>query len=169
MTPLPESAPLASPPPGTGSPLGVPSHLFRGPPEAVAEAVRHNGLGCVQLTPNFPDLPFHHPGQFSRDRCRQAADPFLARGIRIACLTGSSDLLDPDLDRRHRGVLRLHALLRHGREFGTDHVVAETGGAGGEAARAELRLIVAEALRVAADAGVRLLLKPAATQALASA
>ena len=59
--------------------------------------------------------------------------------------------------------MRLHALIRHCRDFGTDRIVTETGNLSPASpgvpaapdhsaeAWAELRLIVTEALRVAAD------------------
>jgi sugar phosphate isomerase/epimerase len=165
--------------PGHGAPVssghlfGVSSHLFRGAPAEVAAACRRHGLTCVQLTPNFPGLPFYQPGEVTPERCRLAAEPFREEGVAVACLWGSLNLLDPDLDRRHRAVLRLHALLRHCRDFGTDRLVTETGspasaGPHGRETWTELHLILAEALRVAAEAGVRLLLKPVPTHLLAS-
>lgn len=161
--------------------LGVPTHLFRGPPAAVAETIRAQGLTCVQLTPNFPGLAFRDPGQITPERCRLAAAPFLDAGLCVACVGGSAHLLDPDLERRHRGVLRLHALLRHARDFGAAHVLTETGSLNPESpwqpypanrspeAWEELRLLVAEALRVAADQGVTLLLKPGPAHVVATA
>src|SRR5262245_2453264 len=111
----------------TNHALGAPSHLFRGSPPAVAEAFRRHGLTCVQLTPNFPRLSFHEPGAIPTDRCRHAAEHFLTAGITVACLSGYIHLMDADLDRRHRGIVRLHALIRHCRDFGTDRVLTETG------------------------------------------
>jgi sugar phosphate isomerase/epimerase len=161
-------------------PLGVHSHLFRGSPAAVAEACRRHGLDCVQLTPNFPGLVFHEPGQITPQRCRLASAPLLAAGIAIAALSGSTNLMDPDLDRRHRGILRLHALIRHCREFGAARVVIETGSLNpkspwqpprpgrSRAAWAELCLILFEALTIAAEFGITLLLKAEPSQVLAA-
>jgi sugar phosphate isomerase/epimerase len=161
-------------------PIGVPSHLFRGSPEAVAAACRGHGLTCVQLTPNFPGLGFHEPGQITPERCRRAAAPFAAAGVPVACLSAPANLLDPDLARRHRGILRLHAFLRHARDFGTPYVITETGSLSpvspcepypanrSPQAWAELRLIVAEALRVAEGHGSVLLLRPERAHVLAS-
>jgi sugar phosphate isomerase/epimerase len=151
----------------------VASHLFRGSPAEVAAACRGHGLTCVQLTPNFPGLPFYQPGEVTPERCRLVAEPFEREGVAVACLGGAMNLLDPDLDRRHRTVLRLHALLRHCRAFGTDRLVTETGspdaaGAHDRETWTELRLILAEALPVAAEARVMLLLKPEPTHVLAS-
>src|SRR5262249_42166752 len=120
-------------------PLGVHSHLFRGTPAAVAAAVRQHGLDCVQLTPSFPGLSFHDPGQITPERCRRApaktppapprraAPPSPGAGIGAASLPAATTFLDPDVDRRHRGLMRLHALLRHCRDFGTPFAVTETG------------------------------------------
>jgi sugar phosphate isomerase/epimerase len=153
----------------------VASHLFRGSPTEVAAACREHGLTCVQLAPSFPGLPFYQPGDVTAERCRRVAEPFAEAGITVACLWGSTNLLDPNLERRHRGILRLHALLRHCREFGTDRLVTETGSPWASppphqdgTAWAELRLILTEALRASADAGVQLLLKPVPTHLLSS-
>jgi sugar phosphate isomerase/epimerase len=167
--------------PSPRHPLGAHSHLFRGSPGEVAAAFRRHGLDCVQLTPAFPGLSFRQPEQVTPDRCRRAADPFREQGIAVVCLSGGTNLLDPDLDRRHRAVVRWHALIRHCRHFGTGRVAVETGslsppGAPGThpanrspAAWEELRLVVAEALRVAEGPGVSVLLKPDAGHVLACA
>jgi sugar phosphate isomerase/epimerase len=161
-------------------PLGVHSHLFRGCAATVAAEVCRHGLACVQLTPSFPRLSFHEPGQITPDRCRRAAEPFLAAGLRLAALSGGGHLLDPNLDRRHQHIVRWHALIRHCRDFGTDRVATETGSLSTASpwlphppnrtaeAWSELCLIVREGLRRAADAGVTLLFKPGGTHVLAT-
>jgi sugar phosphate isomerase/epimerase len=161
--------------------LGILSHLFRGSPAEVAGICRRHGLTCVQLTPNFPGLRFHEPAQFTPQRCRKVAESFPTVGVAVACLSGSAPLMDPDLKRRHRGLVRLHALIRHCRDFGTDKVVLETGSLSphspwapfppnrsGEA-WSELCCMLAQALRVAAGHGVTLLLKPEPSHVLATA
>jgi sugar phosphate isomerase/epimerase len=160
--------------------LGAHSHLFRGHPAAVAGEFRRHGLTCVQLTPAFPDLHFQQPGDVTPDRCRRASEPFHAAGIAIAALSGMTNLMDPDLERRHRGIMRWHALIRHCRAFGTDRIVTETGSLSPRSpwaphppnrsaeAWTELCLIMGAALRLAADHGVTLLLKAEGTQVLAT-
>ena len=160
--------------------LGVPSHLYRGSPTQVAEACRRQGLTCVQLTPNFPGLAFREPSHFTSERCRQAADPFHAAGLPIACLFAATNPMEPNLSRRHRNLLLLHALLRHARDFGTRFVLTETGNLNSHTslqesplnrspvAWAELSLVLHEALRVAADHGTTLLLKAERGHLLAS-
>jgi sugar phosphate isomerase/epimerase len=161
-------------------PVGVATHLFRGSPEVVAATCRRHGLTCVQLTPNFPGLGFHEPGLITPERGRRAAEPFRAAGLAVAALSAPTNLLDPDLARRHRGLLRLHALLRQACDFGTEAVVTESGNLNPEspwepcpvnrtaAARRELVLILREALRAAEDGGSRLLLKPSRAHVVAS-
>lgn len=160
--------------------LGVMSHLFRGSPAAVAAALVQHGLNYVQLTPSFPGLRFHEPHEIVAERCRQPAEPFHQAGIAIACLSANTHLMDPDLDRRHRGIVRLHALIRQCRAFGTTYLVTETGSLNPESpwvhhppnrtheAWAELRTIVAEAQALAAEQRVTLLLKPGPTHVLAT-
>jgi L-ribulose-5-phosphate 3-epimerase len=150
--------------------VGVHSHLFRGPPSAVAASLRDYRLACVQLTPNFPHLRFEEPGHVTTDRCRQAAEPFLEAGIVVVGLAGGHNLLDPEVDRRHPAIVRLHALIRHTRDFGTERVILSVDHceepdppcpiASPMPSRwMEIRCIITEAVRVAEDYGVELLLK----------
>jgi sugar phosphate isomerase/epimerase len=160
--------------------LGVMSHLFRGTPAAVAAALVQHGLNCVQLSPSFPGLRFQEPHEIVAERCRQAAEPFHQANIAVACLSANAHLMDPDLDRRHRGIVRLHALIGQCRAFGTAYLVTETGSLNPESpwvhhppnrtreAWAELRTIVAEAQTEGGRHGVTLLLKPGPTHVLAT-
>jgi len=162
-------------------PIGVPSQLFAGSRGRVAEAYRRLGLTCVRLTPSFPGFRFHDPAHFTPERCRAVAQPFLAAGLSVACVSGSVNLMDPDPSRRQRGIQRLHAVLRHARDFATPFVVTETGSLspdspcepyapnGSPAAWTELRLIVSLAVEVAADHGATLLLQADPAHVLASA
>jgi sugar phosphate isomerase/epimerase len=158
--------------------LGAHSQLFRGSPAEVADCFRRHGLACVELTPAFPGWSFRDPGDFTPARCRHVAEAFQTAGVSVASLASRGNLMDPDLDRRHRTIMHLHALVRHCRAFGTERVVIETGNptrAVGRkssspvstAAWTELRLILRESLTVAADHGVTLLLKPDRAQLLA--
>ncbi len=160
--------------------LGVHSHLFRGSPAVVADTVRAAGLNCVQLTPNFPGMHFSEPAHFTVDRCGAVAEPFIAAGIHIVALSGYVNLLNPNLDSRHRNIVRLHTLIRCCRDFGTSCVVTESGSLSpgsplttyllnrSLAAWAELRLILAESLRIAAEHSVTLLLKPSPSHVIAT-
>jgi sugar phosphate isomerase/epimerase len=160
--------------------LGVHSHLFRGSPAVVAETVRSAGLNCVQLTPNFPGMHFADPIDFTAERCRAVAEPFVAAGIRIVALSGYVNLLNPNLDSRHRNIIRLHTLIRCCWDFGTCYLVTESGSLSpgsplttyllnrSQAAWAELRLILAESLRLAEEHSVTLLLKPAPSLVVAT-
>ncbi len=151
--------------------IGVHSHLFRGRVDRVAAAARAHALDCVQLTPNFPDLRFVDPGQVTPERCRAAAEPFWDAGVAIVAVSGGTDLLDDDLARRHQRILRLHALIRNCRHFGVNRLVAQLGGGSTPLpevtvsnrtpeAWSETRLVLGEALRLAAEHGTTLLIKP---------
>src|SRR5262249_4149452 len=130
---------------------------------------------------NFPGLPFHEPAHFTPERCRSVAQPFLDAGVSVACVASGANLMDSHLARRQRGIHRLHALLRHARDFGARYVVTETGSLNPDspgrpygpnrtpAAFAELRLIVALAAEVAADHGATLLLRADPAHVLACA
>lgn len=149
-------------------PIGVHSHLYRGAPEVVADTLRAAGLTCVQLTPNFPGLAFNDLDEITPERCRLAAAPFLALGIEIAALSSNVRLLEPDLDQRHRGVMRWHRLIRHCRDFGTSSLTVESGRPP-ETSEGwhELCRILEEGLRLAEAARIQLLVKASLGQALA--
>jgi sugar phosphate isomerase/epimerase len=125
----------------------------------------------VELTPGFAGLPFHNPADFQPARCRVATQPFVDSGIHVAAVNGSTNLLDPDLGRRHRGLARLHALICHCHDFGTRFLVTETGSLSPLSpclpspenrtpqAREELLAILGEACDLAQAHDVTLLLK----------
>jgi sugar phosphate isomerase/epimerase len=156
------------------NPIGAHSHLFRGPAPVVAQAIHEHGLSCVQLTPSFPHLRFHDPAEITRDRCRRAAEPFLLSDLIIAGLSAGDNILNPDLEQRHPAIVRLHRLVQHCRNFGTDRVIINLSLAmkrestepqthtGAVPWSSEVRSIILAALRVASDNGVMLLLKLAA-------
>jgi sugar phosphate isomerase/epimerase len=152
--------------------IGVHSNLLHGPAPAVAQELRRHGLACVELTPGFPGLRFEAPVDIAPSRCRQAAEPFIEAGLAVAAVRCTADLTDPDLGRRHAGIVRCHALIRHCRDFGTPDLVIEAhrpqpsapGEGGGPAPRAEtfaeLLVILRQAARLASDHGVSLHLRP---------
>jgi sugar phosphate isomerase/epimerase len=160
--------------------IGAPSQLLRGRAADVAQVFRHCGLTCVQLTPQFVGLRCREPAEITSGRCLLTAEPFHAAGLRVVCIAGTTNLLDPNLDRRHAGIVRLHALIRHCRDFGADKLVIETGSLSPRSpwapyppnrsreAWTELRLILAEALRRAGDHGVILLVKLECSHVLAT-
>jgi sugar phosphate isomerase/epimerase len=106
------------------------------------------------------------PGRITADTARRAAAPFLRAGLAVACVNAGSGVLEADLGRRHAAIVRVHRLIRHCRDFGTNLLVVDLapplkpGEAASTSCWEEMELIVREALKATADHGVTLVVKP---------
>jgi sugar phosphate isomerase/epimerase len=152
--------------------IGVHSHLFRGSLMEIAKAAATCRLDCVELTPNFPGLGFQHPCDVTPERARRVAQVFGEAGVRIASVAAATMLLDPDLKRRHAGIVRSYAIIRYCRDFGSPYAVVQVGAWPGidnsrsfdtdSASWQELVAILAGVVDWASEWGVQVLLKPGA-------
>jgi sugar phosphate isomerase/epimerase len=107
--------------------LGIFARTFRRPSLAVMlDAVAAHGLRCVQLNLEEAGLP-PMPDGFApadADRIRAAAD---ARGIRIAAVSGTFNMIHPDPVERARGIARLGVLASVCGRLGTSVITLCTG------------------------------------------
>ena len=107
--------------------LGIFAKTFRRPSlEAMLDAVVDHGLRSIQLNleeAGLPPLPDGiAPGDV--DRVRRAAD---ARGIRIAAVSGTFNMVHPDPAERARGTRRLGVLAAACGQLGTSVITLCTG------------------------------------------
>lgn len=107
--------------------LGIISrHVSRPDIEAVAAAIAGYGLSSVQLTLESAGLP-EIPEAFDPQLAARIRDAFTTRGIAIAAVSGTFNMIDPDRDRRREQIERFPTLLRWCRALGCDVVTACTG------------------------------------------
>ena len=107
--------------------LGIHLGTFRQPTlEATLDAVCGHGLVCVHF--NFkavglPSMPEHVDDAFCEHVAREAA----ARGITIATLSGTFNMIHPDREVRRKGLRRLEGIAAAARPLGTKVVALCTG------------------------------------------
>ena len=107
--------------------LGIFARTFARPNiEAVLDAVRDTGLTWVQLnlaSAGLATVPEHVPDGLAT-QVRQA---LTARGLRVAGLSGTVNLIHPDPEQRAEAVRRLSAVIEAAPALGADMVSLCTG------------------------------------------
>jgi sugar phosphate isomerase/epimerase len=107
--------------------LGIFAKTYNRPTvEEVFAAVRADGLGCVQFNmacAGLPSLPDEIPAGLP-ERIRAAAQ---ANGVEIAAVSGTYNLIHPDLELRAAGLRRLGVLARACKGLGTGVITICTG------------------------------------------
>lgn len=107
--------------------IGAISNLFRGNPEDVAQLFASYGLESVQIQPNFGRISIQSASDIRPKSCREMSRPFQEAGVRVAGVSAYTNFLDPETQRRKLLIKRFDAILEHCKDFGTTHVVTETG------------------------------------------
>ena len=107
--------------------LGIFSKTFQRPTlEAALDAVRDSGLTAVQLNleslggPSMPD-------ELPADQCQRVCAALAARGIKLAAVSGTFNIIDPNLEQRQRGMERLKVIAAACDRLGTELVTMCTG------------------------------------------
>jgi sugar phosphate isomerase/epimerase len=94
--------------------------------EETARRIRAHGFNTVQLDLHFKDLDLG-PGRLDAEVCKRIRDTFRGHDLPICCVSGYTNLIHPDLDRRRANIDRLKEILRHARQLGSPFVISETG------------------------------------------
>ena len=107
--------------------LGIFAKTFVRPtlPEAL-DAVRAHGLDCVQFNMACAGLP-SLPNHIDSSLCEHIRHEMAARGIVMAAVSGTFNMIHPDLERRRGGLRRLDVLARACAALGTSIITLCTG------------------------------------------
>lgn len=107
--------------------LGIHIGTFPRPTvEAALDAVAEHGLGAIHF--NFKAAGLESmPERIAPDLCRRIAREAAARGIAIATLSGTFNMIHPDRRRRREGLRRLDVLAASARPLGTSAISLSTG------------------------------------------
>jgi sugar phosphate isomerase/epimerase len=107
--------------------IGIFAKTFQRPNlEATLDAVRSHGIDCVQFNFSCAGLPTL-PEALDPDRCVQIRKAHEARGIRMAAVSGTFNLIHPNVEERRRGFWRLRTLAFACRWLGTSVITLSTG------------------------------------------
>jgi sugar phosphate isomerase/epimerase len=146
-------------------------HLHRDSVEEVAAAVAGFGLTAVQLDLTSAGLP-EQPGEVDQAVATRIRAAFAGQGVRIAAVSGTFNMIDPDAARLQDNIASYPNLLAWCRALGCDVVTACTGTRNASSmwrfhpdnarpeAWADLRRTLAQVLPAAEARGVTIAFEP---------
>ena len=94
--------------------------------EDTARTIRSHGFNTVQLDLHFKDVDVG-PGQLGQQNTKRIRDTFRSHDLPICAISGYTNVIHPDLDRRRANVERLKEIIRNARSLGSRYVISETG------------------------------------------
>lgn len=93
--------------------------------EAIDEVVAH-GIDCVQLNLACAGLP-SMPDRIDPAHCDRIREAHAVRGVAIAAISGTFNMIHPDPAKRRDGLWRLRTLALSCRQLGTSLITLSTG------------------------------------------
>src|SRR5438552_15103028 len=99
--------------------LGIFAKTFARPSlEETLDAVRAHGLDCVQFNMACAGLP-SLPDRIDSELCGRIRREMAARSITMAAVSGTFNMIHPDVNQRRDGLRRLRILAAACRPMGT--------------------------------------------------
>jgi sugar phosphate isomerase/epimerase len=146
----------------------------------IFRAVTEQGLSCVQFNMTCAGLP-SMPDQIEPGIAKSIHQEALRQGVTIAAVSGTFNMVDPDIEKRKAGLRRLRVLAGACHELGTSVITLCTGSRDpnsmwarhqdndSKEAWADLLVSMAEALEIAKEANVTLAIEPEVSNVVDSA
>jgi sugar phosphate isomerase/epimerase len=107
--------------------LGIFAKTFARPTlGAVLDAIQAHGLRCIQFNMACVGLPTL-PDEVNGRVCDYIVNELAEREITMGAISGTFNMIDPDLERRRAGFRRLRVLARVCRRLGTSVITLCTG------------------------------------------
>jgi sugar phosphate isomerase/epimerase len=106
--------------------VGIFTGYFPGVLEDSARVIRSHGFNTVQLDLSFKDLDLS-TDHLTTKKCHLIRDTFRRHNLPICCLSGYTNLVQPDADKRTEELRRLKRIIELANECGTPYVISETG------------------------------------------
>jgi sugar phosphate isomerase/epimerase len=107
--------------------IGIFAKTFARPSlEEVLDAVASHGLDCVQFNMSCAGLP-SLPERIEPSLCGRIAGAMAARGLTMAAVSGTFNMIHPDIERRQDGLRRLAVLAAACRPMGASLITLCTG------------------------------------------
>jgi sugar phosphate isomerase/epimerase len=94
--------------------------------EETAQKIRAIGFNTVQLDVNFKDMDLA-TDQISSDKCKKIRDTFRRHNLPISCISGYTNLVHPNAEKRKLNLAHLKQLIRFANELGSPYVISESG------------------------------------------
>ena len=94
--------------------------------EETAGRIRELGFNTIQLDVGFKDMDLSTKN-INKANCVKIRDTFRRHNLPICCVSGYTNLVNPDLDKRKTAIEHVKQIIRHARDLGSPYVISETG------------------------------------------
>lgn len=94
--------------------------------EETARRIRNIGFNTVQLDLSFKDMDLS-TDQINDEKCKKIRDTFRRYNLPISCISGYTNLVNPDPAKRAANLAHLKQIIRYANELGSPYVISETG------------------------------------------
>jgi len=94
--------------------------------EETAKRIRNIGFNTVQLDVSFKDMELSAE-QIDSEKCKKIRDTFRRYNLPVSCVSGYTNLVNPNPEKRAANLAHLKQLIRYANELGSPYVISETG------------------------------------------
>src|SRR3954469_764886 len=94
--------------------------------EETAKRIRDIGFNTVQLDISFKDIDLSTK-QITAQKCNTIRDTFRRYNLPVSCISGYTNLVHPNPDKRKNNLDHLKQLIRFAHELGSPYVISESG------------------------------------------
>ena len=94
--------------------------------EETAKRIRNIGFNTVQLDVSFKDMDLSTE-QLNSEKCKKIRDTFRRYNLPVCCISGYTNLINPNPEKRVANLAHLKQLIRYANELGSPYVISETG------------------------------------------
>ena len=94
--------------------------------DETAKRIRNIGFNTVQLDVNFKDMELA-TDQITSDKCKKIRNTFRRYNLPVSCISGYTNLVHPNADKRKINLDHLKQLIRFANELGSPYVISESG------------------------------------------
>ena len=99
--------------------------------EETINRVKKDGFNCIQLDLSFKDFDLNDPHTLPQtltiEKARTIRNAFRDANIEIVAISGYTNLISPDADKKRKNIEYVKTLLKFARELGSPYVISETG------------------------------------------
>jgi len=99
--------------------------------EETISKIKKDGFNCIQLDLSFKDFdlndPHTLPENLTIEKARTIRNAFRDANIEIVAISGYTNLISPDPEKKRKNIEYVKTLLKFARELGSPYVISETG------------------------------------------
>lgn len=106
--------------------VGIFTGIFPHSLEETVKRIRAFGFNTVQLDLNFSDMDLSTE-KLTPTVAKRIRNVFRGYNLPISVIAGATNIVSPDIQKRKKGLERLHRILELAWNFGTPYVSTETG------------------------------------------